>query len=172
MVELDSGLGTNLRLLMAHNRVLGVEGLGEAVQRWRALGVPAWQADLDQPLPDHSADWLLCLDVLEHLTDPLAALREGVRLLRPGGLVLVNRPNYFDWRGRLRLLRGAGIDSQRYFPGEPVWRYPHLRFFRSADAQAVVAGAGPTCCSPAFCCWRASPGRRSARHREITIYTV
>lgn len=144
VVELGSGLGHNLRLLMPHNRVLGLEGLDEAVTRARADGVPTLQADLNQPLPlpDGCADWLLCLDVLEHLIDPLLALCDGVRLLRPGGMVLVNLPNHFDWRGRLRLLRGSGIDSQRYFPGEPVWHYPHLRFFRSADAQALLAAAG------------------------------
>lgn len=143
VVELGSGLGTNLRLLMPHNRVLGVEGLEPAVHQARADGVPTLHADLNHPLPlpDGCADWLLCLDVLEHLVDPLATLREGVRLLRPGGRVLVNLPNHFDWRGRLRVLRGAGIDSQHYFPGEPAWCYPHLRFFRSADAQALLAAA-------------------------------
>ncbi|MDH4393266.1 MAG: hypothetical protein QE285_17815 [Aquabacterium sp.] len=55
---------------------------------------------------------------------------------------MLNLPNHFDWRGRWRVLRGAGIDSHRWFPGQPVWRYPHLRLFRHADVLALLAVTG------------------------------
>ncbi|TMA57135.1 MAG: class I SAM-dependent methyltransferase [Deltaproteobacteria bacterium] len=44
------------------------------------------------PLAPASVDAVLALDVLEHLDDDSRGLREAVRLLRPGGLLLVTVP--------------------------------------------------------------------------------
>jgi SAM-dependent methyltransferase len=42
------------------------------------------------PYPDASFDLVLCTQVLEHLDDPLAAIREMHRVLRPGGVALLS----------------------------------------------------------------------------------
>jgi ubiquinone/menaquinone biosynthesis C-methylase UbiE len=44
------------------------------------------------PEPDGSFDAVLCTEVFEHLPDPLAALREFTRLLRPGGHLVLTAP--------------------------------------------------------------------------------
>ena len=50
-------------------------------------------ADLrDLPLDDASFDFVLCTEVLEHVSDPLRALQEIRRVLRPGGSVLITVP--------------------------------------------------------------------------------
>lgn len=46
----------------------------------------------DIPEPSASFDAIMCIEVLEHLPDPVAALRELARLLRPGGVLLVTAP--------------------------------------------------------------------------------
>jgi SAM-dependent methyltransferase len=46
------------------------------------------------PLVEKSFDAVLALDVLEHLDDDLAGLREAARLVKPGGLLLVTVPAF------------------------------------------------------------------------------
>ena len=47
---------------------------------------------LDIPEPDGSFDAVLCTEVLEHLPDPVRALDEMARLLRPGGMFIITAP--------------------------------------------------------------------------------
>lgn len=144
VLELGCGIGTNLQVFAPTNRIRGVEGLESAAREAERRGIPTLRADLEQSLPlaDASADWILCIDVLEHLANAHACLREAVRVLRPNGRIVINVPNHFDWRGRMRIARGSGIDSQRYFPDSPAYDYPHLRFFRHADARAMAESCG------------------------------
>lgn len=46
----------------------------------------------DIPEPDASFDAVMCIEVLEHVPDPIRALRELARLLRPGGTLIVTAP--------------------------------------------------------------------------------
>jgi len=47
---------------------------------------------LSIPLPDHSVDAIMCTEVLEHIPDPLGAIKEFSRLLKPGGYLLITAP--------------------------------------------------------------------------------
>lgn len=53
------------------------------------------------PLADKAFDVVLAMDVLEHLDDDLAGLQQAVRLLRPGGYLLITVPAFpFLWGGQ------------------------------------------------------------------------
>jgi ubiquinone/menaquinone biosynthesis C-methylase UbiE len=45
------------------------------------------------PIADESVDFLFCTETLEHLTDPGLALAEFARVLRTGGLVVIQSPS-------------------------------------------------------------------------------
>lgn len=44
------------------------------------------------PVPDTSFDNVLCTEVLEHVPDPVVALREIARILKPGGRLILTAP--------------------------------------------------------------------------------
>jgi SAM-dependent methyltransferase len=44
------------------------------------------------PVADESFDVVLCTEVLEHVPEPIPAVREMARILRPGGRLLISAP--------------------------------------------------------------------------------
>lgn len=62
-----------------------------------ASWVRAWAVPL--PFPPSAFDMVMCLEVLEFTSRPEATLRELVRVLRPGGWLLVT--NRVDWQAPL-----------------------------------------------------------------------
>jgi SAM-dependent methyltransferase len=79
-------------------------------------------------LPDQSLDVIMIVSVLEHLWQPLQALTEIRRLLRPSGTCLVNVPS---WRGKqylelsafkLGLSPAAEMDDHKsYYDVKDLW---------------------------------------------------
>ena len=46
------------------------------------------------PFPDASLDIVTCLTVIEHVESPAGAIAEMARVLRPGGMLFLEAPNY------------------------------------------------------------------------------
>ena len=93
LLDLGCGIGGYSRALADRGfRVQALDVVGEYVERARSLGVPADVYDGARvPLEDGAVDTVLMLEVLEHLDDPAALLREARRVSR--GNVLVSTPN-------------------------------------------------------------------------------
>jgi 2-polyprenyl-3-methyl-5-hydroxy-6-metoxy-1,4-benzoquinol methylase len=145
ILELGCGLGQNLSLFKEDNIVKGVEGLADAVNTARLLGLEIIQANLESPIieiPDASQDWILCLDVLEHLVKPFNLLLEIKRILKDNGKAILNVPNHLELRGRLKILFGSGIDVHNFFPEYNEWDNPHLRFFTYSGYIKMIESTG------------------------------
>jgi ArsR family transcriptional regulator len=88
-------------------QVYAVDRSAEVLQRARALARKHGAANIvwkrgeieRLPLPDASVDVALLSQALHHATDPVLALGEAVRILRPGGraLLLDLRPHDQSW---------------------------------------------------------------------------
>ncbi len=80
------------------------------------------------PVLDASFDAVLCAEVLEHVPDPGAVVREIGRILRPGGLALITAP----------LACGLHQEPDHYWGGfTPYWYERNLRAagFSAIDVQ-------------------------------------
>ena len=89
------------------------------------------------PLADGCLDAILCTEVIEHVTDPMAVLAEFSRLLKPGGRLLLTAP----------LLSALHMEPFHYYGGYTHYWYRHwlpLRGF-SVDKIAPIGGPGRAC---------------------------
>jgi SAM-dependent methyltransferase len=82
------------------------------------------------PVPDASFDVVLCLQVLEHVPDPAAAVRELRRAVRPGGRVLLSTHGVYPFHPN----------------PDDLWRWTHTgldRLFRdNGDWSSLVVKPG------------------------------
>jgi len=74
------------------------------------------------PFKDGVFDRIVCTEVLEHIPDDRAGIRELVRVLKPGGLIAVSVPNYLPevllWTISWGYWRAPGGHIRIYKPGE------------------------------------------------------
>lgn len=135
---LDVGCGTGLftssLVSWGFTNVHGVDGSCEVIDRALKRGYKDVKIVHDLsvsslPYESNSIDIIICKDVLEHLVDPIYAVKEITRILRPDGLFLVHVPNHFPLIGRLIFLFKNEIDTFKYFPKSTRFNFPHLRFF-------------------------------------------
>ena len=77
------------------------------------------------PFRDGAFDKVMCAEVLEHIADDLAGIRELVRVLRPGGDIAVSVPSYWPevlfWTISWEYWHTPGGHVRMYRPGE-MWR--------------------------------------------------
>jgi SAM-dependent methyltransferase len=102
ILDAGCGSGRNMVELARHGSVTGVELSPPSAElaRERGCGEVLECSVLDMPFDEGSFDLTVSLDVIEHLQDDVAALRELRRVTRPGGALLVTVPAYqWLWSG-------------------------------------------------------------------------
>lgn len=159
VLDVGCGPGTITEDLAAivgpDGHVLGVDSEPEVVQAARESGrQPNARYEVHDALrldlPDASYDVVHAHQVLQHLQDPAAALREMARVTRPGGLVAVRDADYAAmtyhpasaglerWRDTYRALARAG-------GAEPDAGRRLLAWSRAAGLAEVTASASVWC---------------------------
>ncbi len=86
---------------------------------------------LDMPFPDASFDTVIAAEVLEHIPDDMAAMREIVRVLKPGGLVAVTVPSFLPER----ICWALSEDYHTALGG-------HIRIYTLAELRAKLKSSG------------------------------
>lgn len=90
----------------------------------------------------NSFDGAVCVEVFEHLFDPLAAAREIHRVLKPGGVLVATVPNfgYFPWR--IQALVRARVPSEPENPKKNFFNGVHIRYFNTSTLRRLLHDAG------------------------------
>lgn len=100
ILDVGCGTGANLLLLSKYGDAEGVDISEDALAFCRERGLHKVRQGAAEQLPysDGSFDLVTAFDVVEHLDDDLAGLKEMRRVLRPGGRVLLFVPTFmFLW---------------------------------------------------------------------------
>lgn len=97
------------------------------------------------PLPAAAFDLILSHEVLEHVQDDRLAIQEMVRLLKPGGRIVLFVPN----RGYPFETHGIYWKGKYHFGNKPFVNYlprtlrnklaPHVRVYSTKDLEALFA---------------------------------
>jgi SAM-dependent methyltransferase len=106
LLDVGCGPGNTLRRLAPWGTAFGVEYSETALGVARSRGVPRLVAGDGVALPfrDGGMDCVIASEVIEHIEDDVAALREIFRLLRPGGMLLLTVPAFMSlWRSHDRV---------------------------------------------------------------------
>ena len=126
ILDVGCGTGANLLLLSKYGDAEGVDVSDDALAFCRERGLEQVTKGAGEELPhaDNTFDLVTAFDVVEHMDDDLAGLREMYRVLRPGGHALLFVPTFmFLW--------GLQDDVSN-----------HRRRYRLAELRRVLEQAG------------------------------
>ena len=97
-----------------------------------SMHATAVQGDaLHLPFPDDTFDRVICSEMLEHIPDDLAAMRELARVLRPGGTMAITVPRFGP-----ELVNWALSDEYHNVPGG------HIRIYRRSVLNERLSSTG------------------------------
>lgn len=145
VLEVGCGAGATLQWLKDSGRAgrtVGVELFPEAAARAHGRVDELLVGNAETLLPAHFApasfDLVLCLDVLEHMVDPWAFVRQVQALMKPGAVLVTSIPNVRHLRVVLPLL----LAGRWRYEDSGILDRTHLRFFTHGSAQALVSPPG------------------------------
>lgn len=161
VLDIGCGPGTitvDLATRVAPGPVTAVEISGDALQLARAEADARGQRNIDFAVsdvhaldfPDSAFDVVHAHQVLQHVADPIRALREMRRVSRPGGIVAVRDSDYaaFTWFPRVSALDewlGLYQQAARANAGEPDAGRRLLSWAHAAGFTEVRASASTWC---------------------------
>lgn len=164
-LEVGCGGGELLSHLRRHaGRAVGVDLSIHGLRMSREKGALAAAALAERlPFRDHAFDAIVGQHLIEHLPDPVGALREWRRVLRPGGTLVLITPNaaypdnsHFDDPGHVNVFTPDGLRAALETAGFRVEQlftlFPYLgsgRLARSASIRlphlsSLLSGLSPT----------------------------
>ena len=143
VLDLGCGQGDLLDYLRADKgaRGTGIEIDGEKVQAGIARGLSVLQGDIGEEIKDYPTDmfdYVILSQTLQQVYDPLALIRDMLRVGRKG---IVSFPNFSHYRGRLQLLFSGVAPMTRELPYQ-WYDTPNIRVTTHADFEVLARKNG------------------------------
>lgn len=132
---LDIGCGSS-RIVQSLPQAVGLDMQLRKLRWLRAPGRQLVQASLmDLPFPDEAFDCVICSEVIEHIPREDITLTDMVRVLAPGGILVLGTPDYGRWIWRA--LEGA---YKKVFPQGYATEHINLYTRRMLREQIEAMG--------------------------------
>ncbi|OLE54042.1 MAG: hypothetical protein AUG51_10435 [Acidobacteria bacterium 13_1_20CM_3_53_8] len=136
----DAGCGVGNLWNFVHSNFKEYVGVDAVQYREFPAGAKFIQADLNinqVPLRENSADVAVAVEVIEHLENPRAFMRELARIIKPGGLIIITTPN------QLSLLSLLSLLIKRQFVAFQDVHYPaHITALLETDLKRIALECG------------------------------
>lgn len=134
LLDIGCATGNILVLARAHGwNAVGLEISDWSAEQARSKGFTVHSVTLEQSgIVDDSFDVITMFDVLEHVPDPVGTLREVLRVLKPGGQLILQTPNV----GGVDVRFVHGIDSIVLQP------HAHLVLFTKRTLRMALEQSG------------------------------
>ncbi|ACY99765.1 MULTISPECIES: class I SAM-dependent methyltransferase [Thermomonospora] len=158
--DIGAAGGGNTRVLVEHGwEAIAIDASPEAVELAKRRGIDAYHGDACYlPLSTGDFDFVMALDVLQHIPDDQTAAGELARVLRPGGVALISVPCDLSlWSahdvalGHVRrysreslaaLIEGAGLQLDRMWSWNVLLR-PVVKWRRHRSAPQGAGRLNP-----------------------------
>jgi 2-polyprenyl-3-methyl-5-hydroxy-6-metoxy-1,4-benzoquinol methylase len=132
LLEIGAGRGGFSRVALRRGWNVSATEISRAgIEALTSLGVAVFAGDVGMAgFADGAFDFIVSLEVLEHLPAPAEHLREIHRLTRPGGLLLLTTPNF------------SGLSRRIFGLGWRVIASEHIGYFEPPTLEWALSSAG------------------------------
>lgn len=137
---LDIGCGNgSIRNFLKNSDYYGIDGNKTDIQNLAKQGIKARQIDFNKdkiPFEKEKFDFILLLDILEHVANPSELLNEVKKRLKETGKVITTLPNDYHILNKIRFLLNKHLTEDPFAP------YGHMHYFPIKSGEKFLKQNG------------------------------
>ena len=128
ILELGCGQGKGLKYIVNKSDIKeeNIFGIGQSSTAIEFAKIKLPTANLKQgdiyslEYADNTFDFILLMEVIEHLENPMEALKEAYRVLKPKGALIISFPNYLNFPWLIVRILSEKLNRPNWIVLQPV----------------------------------------------------